>query len=190
MRRLRASAFALVGLVIVMPVRADDLPAGVDPATGYRMDNYRAPTPAVLPGGRVADFAMVEQAATGKGFQLVDVFASGAVSDPITGEWTNMEKRQQIPGSIWMPGVGSGALDKAQQEYFDRGLKAVTGGDKSKGLIFYCMADCWQSWNAARRAIRSGYANVAWYPLGTDGWLEQGGELVAIEPVNFLGSGS
>jgi PQQ-dependent catabolism-associated CXXCW motif protein len=188
--RMRASALALVGLIIVIPVHADDLPEGVDPATGYRMDNYRAPTPNVLPGGAVADFPSVKQAAAGKGSQLIDVYSSGAVSDPITGEWTNMDKRQQIPGSIWLPGVGSGALDKGQQAYFDRNLMAVTGGDKGRGLIFYCMSDCWQSWNAARRAIRAGYANVAWYPLGTDGWLEQGGKLVGVEPVNFLGSGS
>jgi hypothetical protein len=29
------------------------------------------------------------------------------------------------------------------------------------------------SWNAARRAVAWGYANVAWYPDGTDGWAEE-----------------
>jgi rhodanese-related sulfurtransferase len=26
------------------------------------------------------------------------------------------------------------------------------------------------SWNAAKRALSYGYADVAWYPDGTDGW--------------------
>ena len=26
------------------------------------------------------------------------------------------------------------------------------------------------SWNAAKRALSLGYAHVAWYPDGTDGW--------------------
>jgi rhodanese-related sulfurtransferase len=28
------------------------------------------------------------------------------------------------------------------------------------------------SWNAAKRALAMGYANVAWYPDGTDGWAD------------------
>jgi PQQ-dependent catabolism-associated CXXCW motif protein len=36
--------------------------------------------------------------------------------------------------------------------------------------VIYCLADCWMSWNAAKRALADGYANVAWYPDGTDGW--------------------
>ena len=43
--------------------------------------------------------------------------------------------------------------------------------------------------NAARRAIVWGYGNVLWYPDGSDGWRDAGGELVTAEPVNFLGEG-
>ena len=28
------------------------------------------------------------------------------------------------------------------------------------------------SWNAAKRVLSMGYANVAWYPDGTDGWTD------------------
>ena len=38
-------------------------------------------------------------------------------------------------------------------------------------LVFYCLANCWMSWNAAKRALSLGYPNVAWYRDGTDGWL-------------------
>lgn len=174
---------------LALPALAEDLPEGVDPETGYRMDNYRAPTPDVMPGGIVADFALVEKASKGEGYQLVDVYAKGAVADPVTGAWSNTDNRKQIPGSVWLPGVGFGVLKKEQEAFFLRNLERVTKGDKAAGLIFYCMSDCWHSWNAARRAIRSGYSNVAWYPLGTDGWTENGRTLVSTEPVNFLGSG-
>ena len=36
--------------------------------------------------------------------------------------------------------------------------------------MIYCQADCWMSWNAAKRALSYGYTNVAWYPDGTEGW--------------------
>ena len=30
------------------------------------------------------------------------------------------------------------------------------------------------SWNAAKRALALGYAHVAWYPEGADGWAAAG----------------
>ena len=59
------------------------------------------------------------------------------------------------------------------QQYFERGLAQATAGDRGRLLVFYCLADCWMSWNAARRAMTIGYTNVAWYPDGTDGWAAQ-----------------
>ena len=40
--------------------------------------------------------------------------------------------------------------------------------------MVYCQADCWMSWNAAKRLLSYGYSNVAWYPEGTDGWERAG----------------
>ncbi len=37
-------------------------------------------------------------------------------------------------------------------------------------VLFFCLAECWMSWNAAKRALEYGYSNVFWYPEGTDGW--------------------
>ena len=54
--------------------------------------------------------------------------------------------------------------------YFRGNLNRLTGGEKDKGLLFYCLADCWMSWNAARRAVEYGYTEVYWYPDGTDAW--------------------
>jgi PQQ-dependent catabolism-associated CXXCW motif protein len=58
--------------------------------------------------------------------------------------------------------------------YFAKGLDKATDGDHARMLVFYCLADCWMSWNAAKRALELGYSDVAWYPEGTDGWLIAG----------------
>jgi PQQ-dependent catabolism-associated CXXCW motif protein len=41
-------------------------------------------------------------------------------------------------------------------------------------VVFYCLADCWMSWNAAKRAASWGYREVLWYRDGTDGWEAAG----------------
>jgi PQQ-dependent catabolism-associated CXXCW motif protein len=46
----------------------------------------------------------------------------------------------------------------------------TSGGDRAALIVVYCQADCWMSWNAAKRTLSYGYSNVAWYPDGTDGW--------------------
>ena len=78
--------------------------------------------------------------------------------------------RFNIPGSIWLPDTGYGRLAPSPEDYLRQGLARVTKGNKNVLLVIYCQADCWMSWNAAKRAISFGYSNVAWYPEGTDGW--------------------
>jgi PQQ-dependent catabolism-associated CXXCW motif protein len=65
---------------------------------------------------------------------------------------------------------------------FRTSLERVTGGDRDRAIVLYCIADCWMSWNATRRAHRYGYRNLFWYKHGTDGWAEHGLELVEAEP--------
>ena len=81
--------------------------------------------------------------------------------------------RFNIPGSIWLPDTGYGRLAPATEDYFKRGVAGVLEGNKSAMIVIYCLADCWMSWNAAKRILSMGYANVAWYPDGTDGWTEE-----------------
>jgi PQQ-dependent catabolism-associated CXXCW motif protein len=80
--------------------------------------------------------------------------------------------RQNIPGSSWLPDTGYGALAPVTENYLRTNLARVTGGDRTKTLVVYCLRDCWMSWNAAKRILAMGYANVVWYPDGTDGWVE------------------
>ena len=78
--------------------------------------------------------------------------------------------RLNIPGTVWLPDTGYGKLAAATEDYLRRGLARASGGDNAVLLVIYCQADCWMSWNAAKRVLSYGYPNVAWYPEGTDGW--------------------
>ena len=183
-----AAAGALVSWA-AMPSAAGELPEGVDPSTGFRMERYRAPVPDVLPGGTVIDSAALKALIGANGTLLVDVYPpKGAGPDPLDGTWRNSETRENIAGSVWLPEVGRGYLEPGLEEYFRRNLEQMTGGDMARPLVFYCTADCWQGWNAARRAIVWGHKAVSWYPGGTDQWRDDGGETIPAEPVNFLGA--
>lgn len=78
--------------------------------------------------------------------------------------------RFSIPGTIWLPDTGYGRLAAATEDYLRDGVARASGGNKTAPLVIYCQADCWMSWNAAKRVLSYGYTNVAWYPEGTDGW--------------------
>lgn len=159
----------------------------VDPQTGYRMDRYRAPVPKSIPGGTTVDTPFVmEQHALGN-MVFIDVLPpKGMGADPLEGYWLITEPRHSIAGTHWLPEVGRGFLEPEHADYFERNLKRLSVNDKNQPILFFCTADCWQSWNAAKRAISWGYANVYWYPNGSDGWLEQGNALTEIAPVNFI----
>jgi len=164
------------------------LPAGVDKETGYRMKRYRAPVPDTNPGTEVVDTARAFELHASDAVIFIDVFPpKGLGANPLDGTWMTNESHETIGNAVWLPEVGRGHIEKAHVDYFQRNLRSLTNEDKRTPLLFFCTADCWQSWNAARRARLWGYENVFWYPAGTDGWVEQGHALMLGEPVNFLG---
>ena len=149
---------------------------------GYRMEDYRAPTPATLAGARVVTTAEAETLWQA-GAAFVDVLPH--VPRPANlppGTLWREKIRMDIPGSIWLPDTGYGALAAVTERYLRKGLERITGGDHAKWLVVYCLADCWMSWNAAKRALTLGYRNVAWYPDGTDGWEFDGLPLQEAKP--------
>lgn len=149
----------------------------------YRIDNYRSPTPATLTGARVVDTERAFVLWRDKQALFIDVLphAPKPPNLPASTVWRE-KRRDNIPGSLWLPDVGYGALSPETQTYFDKSLAKATAGDRSRVLIFYCLADCWMSWNAARRARSMGYGNIVWYPEGTDGWSAEGHPLQESRP--------
>jgi PQQ-dependent catabolism-associated CXXCW motif protein len=91
-------------------------------------------------------------------------------------------RRNSIPGSFWLPNVGYGRLHPAIEAYFKTQLERLTGGERGKAVLIYCLERCWMSWNAAKRALEYGYTNMIWYPDGTDGWAAAGHPLERKQP--------
>ena len=137
----------------------------------YRNDNYRAPVPATLAGARVLTTEEAEAIWRSKSGVFVDVLprAPKPKNLPAGTVWRD-KPHSNILGSIWLPDTGYGRLAPATEDYLREGLARASGGNATKLLVIYCQADCWMSWNAAKRALSLGYSNVAWYPEGTDGW--------------------
>jgi PQQ-dependent catabolism-associated CXXCW motif protein len=138
---------------------------------GYRNENYRAPVPATLAGAQVLTTEQAEAIWRSKAAAFIDVLPRPPKPPnlPAGTVWRD-KPRLNIPGSIWLPDTGYGTLAAATDNYLRNGLTRASGGDQTKLLVIYCQADCWMSWNAAKRALAYGYSNVAWYPEGTDGW--------------------
>jgi PQQ-dependent catabolism-associated CXXCW motif protein len=138
---------------------------------GYRMGDYRAPVPASLAGARVVTTDEAHQLWRDGKTVFIDVMphTPKPANLPEGTIWRDKE-RKDIPGSIWLANVGYGAIPPETESYFRDALAESTGGDRMRAILFYCMTDCWMSWNAAKRAIEWGYASAIWYPFGSDGW--------------------
>ena len=155
-------------LILAVPVHAQTNPPELE---GYRTDDYRAPVPATLAGARVLATEEAEAIWRTGTAVFIDVLPHPP-KPPNLPEGTiwRDKPRHNIPGSVWLPDTGYGTLAAATEDYLRTGLARATGGNTAKLLVVYCQADCWMSWNAAKRALSYGYSNVAWYPDGTDGW--------------------
>ena len=156
--------------------------ATVPEPEGFRMDTYNAPVPETLSGARTVDAAALA-AAMADGAIAIDVVSAPRrpPSLPQDRPWLPVP-RMNVSGSLWWPDVGRGAISPALDDWFRARLAAVTGGDESKPIAFYCKADCWMSWNAARRAVRYGYRNVLWFPGGAEAWAAAGYQLQSATP--------
>jgi PQQ-dependent catabolism-associated CXXCW motif protein len=79
-----------------------------------------------------------------------------------------------IPSAITLAAGGlafeNSSADAAYEARFS-GLLKLLSPDMDKPIIFYCMSrECWLSANAAMRAQKLGYSQVAWYRGGWTSW--------------------
>jgi PQQ-dependent catabolism-associated CXXCW motif protein len=168
----------IIVLLVLGVIGSTDVTAfagSVPEPSGYRMDEYRAPVPDTLHGARVVTTKETEALWRSKKAMFLDVMpdAPKPANLPAGTIWRD-KVRKDIPGSIWLANVGYGALNQEQEDFFRNALIKYTGNDRSQNILFYCMTDCWMSWNAAKRALGWGYTSVLWYPLGADGWEQAG----------------
>ncbi len=175
---MRAKAALALLLITATPLRAQ-MP---EPAQ-FRMDHYRGDVPATLQGATVIHTdALAALLATGHALVIDVLPAPVPPPDTRPGLPRMTEPHRAIPGSIWLPDVGRGALNPGIETRFRAKLAALTGGHRDAKLVFTCLSRCWMSWNAAKRAAGYGYTGVVWYPDGVDGWVAAGHPAVITTP--------
>ena len=159
---------ATLFLVPGAPILAGE---GVPEPPGYRMKKYRAPVPATVAGASVVSTEQLEAMVNAGGVVLVDVLPAPRKPPNMLPSvpWMPVPHRN-IPGSIWLPEVGRGKIPASVDAYFRDNLAKATGNDKGRPVVIYCRANCWMSWNAAKRAATYGYTSVHWYPMGIEDW--------------------
>jgi PQQ-dependent catabolism-associated CXXCW motif protein len=166
---LRWALVAALGVASFAPIaaRAGDAPPEPD---SYRQSDYRAPTPLTLKGARVLTTEEAAAMWRAGAAAFIDVLPQAPRPKNLPADVVWRDKpRSDIPGSLWLPDTGYGELAPVMLDYFRRGLDKALAS-RARPLVFYCLKDCWMSWNAAKRALALGYSDVAWYPEGSDGW--------------------
>lgn len=152
-------------------------------AAGYRTAHVRSPVRRAPDGTARITVPAAAGIWRSRDAIFIDVLpAEGGAADPKTGRWRLAEPHSSIPGAFWFPGAGAGEPPIATNRWFQRGLASLTRGQKDRMVVVFCKADCWLSWNAARRLASSGYRNVWWLAEGVDGWREAGLPLAPVHP--------
>ncbi|HEV2541976.1 MAG TPA: rhodanese-like domain-containing protein [Methylobacterium sp.] len=175
----RAALTAALGLAVLAGAARADFDS--DETTGYRVQNYRAPVTRPVEAGERIDIAALDRLRD-EGAVLIDTMPQRGGYDPATGAWRIVDRRETIPGATWLPETGRGRLEPRLAAYFARHLARLTGGDRGRPIVFFCLADCWMSWNAVKRAAALGYTRLYWFADGTDGWTDTERPLVEAVP--------
>jgi PQQ-dependent catabolism-associated CXXCW motif protein len=181
-RSLRPWLLILVWTISIQVASYAAPSAPLEPKT-YRQDDYRAPTPLTLDGVPALTTAEAHALWLSNQALFIDVLPRPPKPKELSlGTVWRDKPRENIPGSLWLADTGYGQLAPQTEVYLRHNLAKATVGDFGKTLVFYCLRDCWMSWNAAKRAKSFGYNNVLWYADGTDGWNEADLPLKASEP--------
>ncbi len=161
-----------------LPAHAD-----VPQPDGYRMELYDDEVPVALDGAKTITAAQLKRLQESAEVVVVDVIPEHRRPDflPENQIWVPVPHKG-VPGAVWLPDTGFGALSKTTETYFKTHLVRATGGIKSQPLVFYCRSDCWMSWNAAKRALTYGYSDVYWFFDGVDDWFFEGYEFALLKP--------
>ena len=131
---------------------------GIRPQTNLKYD-VGSKTPISIPGGR--RITTQDMKDMGQQALVLDVL------DERTGHYT-------IPGAIHLPGAGNygnGHFADRLQDKFHAVLSGLVSRNPDRPIVFFCAsAQCWESYNAALRALKMGFQNVLWYRGGLASW--------------------
>ena len=179
--RYLASVISAVAVISVASLRAEEL---VPEPEGYRQDDFRSFVPETVQGARAIDTAEAKRLYDAGGAVWVDVLPQTPRPTNLPAGTIFREKpRNDIPGSTWLPDTGYGELAPITETWFRENMTRLTSGDTAKPIVIYCLADCWMSYNAAKRLAAWGYSNILWYRDGTTGWEKAGYPVEDRKPV-------
>jgi PQQ-dependent catabolism-associated CXXCW motif protein len=177
---VKQSLFLLAVVLVFCPRVAF---AEVEQPAGYRMKFYDDKVPAELDGASTITAVEVKRLQEFATTVVVDVIPESRIPNvlPEGQIWLPVDHKG-VPGAIWLPDTGYGVLSDITEKYFIHHLNVATNGSKNHAVIFYCRSDCWMSWNAAKRALSYGYANVYWFPDGVEDWLFEDYDFEVLTP--------
>src|SRR5271168_1295472 len=141
---IRYAAGLLAFMALIGTLSAEEL---VPEPDGYRTDDYRSPVPDTLAGARVLSTTEAEAIWRAKSAVFIDVLPRPPkpVNLPAGTVWRD-KPRFNIPGSIWLPDTGYGALAAPVEDYLRQGLLRASADNRAALIVVYCQADCWMSW--------------------------------------------
>ena len=177
------SGTLMVLLLISCHAATPDCPRTSDMPLGLKMEHYRSPTPACVPNGMTLNTTELQTLIQTQQPILIDVFAILRRMDAGFGStWLVNTPHVSLPNAVWLPNVGYGQLEPDIEHWFQQQLVQLTQANQHKPLVFFCVADCWMSWNAVQRARAYGYSQVYWYKDGVDGWQDAHLPSIILEP--------
>lgn len=157
----------------------------VEQPEGYRTDNYDDTVPDSLTGATRVAAVDVRRLQKQDDAVIVDVIPEIRQPDVIPeGQTWFPVPHKGLAGALWLPDTGYGVLSPVTESYFRDHLAEATRGDMNHPLVFYCRADCWMSWNAAKRALTYGFTSVYWFADGIDDWMFEGFETDVLTPAD------
>jgi PQQ-dependent catabolism-associated CXXCW motif protein len=139
---------------------ADELTDFGVPAQTTLQFNVGSPTPTSIPGGHVITTEGLKR--LNRSAVLIDAW-----NDP---------SHPTLPGAIRMTAAGiPGNFYDQVQAGLRQALAMRTNNNPQQTLVFFCAsAKCWESYNAALRAVWLGYREVYWYRGGVTSWQAAG----------------
>jgi PQQ-dependent catabolism-associated CXXCW motif protein len=182
-RRRIIARIALALALVLLPAKPDGAAAPPAEPAGYRLDEYRGPTPLTVAGRPAIETAEARRLWEAHEAVFIDVVAAPHRPESLpAGSIWSPPPHLDIPGSVWLPDSGRGALNPELEAWFRASLARISATRSDAPLVFYCRTDCWLSWNAARRALEWGYRATLWYREGSDGWGEADLPLAPAQP--------
>jgi PQQ-dependent catabolism-associated CXXCW motif protein len=181
--RLHAVKQSRLMLAVVLVFCARAAFAEIKQPDGYRMEFYDDRVPAELDGASTISAVEVKRLQEFATTVVVDVIPESRVPNVLPeGQIWMPADHKGVPGAIWLPDTGYGVLSDITEKYFIHHLNVATNGNKNHAVVFYCRSDCWMSWNAAKRALSYGYANVYWFPDGIEDWFFEDYDFEVLTP--------